>query len=106
MNIHFWRKESNCYDDQKDRIRIATLAFCKGFTPNANSKKYYRNFLTVSLRNRIFNFRKEPRKFWLCIAGIEVSYKQTDTKKTVDYHEAMNAIRKTKMQIIAKDCIG
>jgi len=103
MNIHFWSRESNRYDDQKDRLRIATVAFCKGFTPNANSKKYYRNFLTVSFRNRFFRFNKEPRKFWVCIFGVEISFKQTDTKKTVDYHEAINAVRKTKMQLVAKD---
>ena len=103
MNIHFWSKESNRYDDQKDRIRIATLAFCKGFTPNANSKKYYRNFLTVSLRNRLLKFSKERLKFWVCVFGVELSFNQTDTKKTVDYHEAINTIRKTKMQLVTKD---
>jgi len=74
MKLIIWKNKNNQHDDQP-RWRIASLGLgkgdlCMGSTPQ-------RHWLTLSLRRSIYRFRTEPRKWWACLLGVEVSYKQS-----------------------------
>jgi len=78
IGVTWWGKTANSYDDDKTRYRLFDIAFGKGSCPLAGSKHYYRHFLTVSLRNRLFRVEKNTMQiygWYFCILGIEISFK-------------------------------
>lgn len=72
MKLIIWKKENNRHDSQP-RWRIASFGFGKGYLCMGNTPHRY--WITLSLRRTLVRFRSEPRKWWVCFFGLEVSYK-------------------------------
>ena len=72
MKILIWKKDDNIYDEHP-RTRIASIGLGKG---NVRMRNFSHGcWLTISHRRALCRFRTEDRNWWLCILGLELSYK-------------------------------
>ena len=76
MKLIIWKYRNNMLDDQKDRWRVFSVGYGKG--TKCMGGKPHRHWITFSLRNRLFRFvtNSIPKQFWICLIGLEISYKR------------------------------